>query len=219
MGAKDWMLVYAERDVPGLLRERPALDREATERLVRRLFPSREVVALDDVTLGQGNPEDDLVHAAVWPGVTLVCTGEAGLDRPSTLDRRFLEEGAGRTTYLHAMHSVVDWFAYAVWEPDGGLRRALSLSPDHGIIEDAGERLPFELPYWAGERPAFDPEEEEDSYPFPFHPLELAEEALGSLFGFHYEGEMTTEIVDPEDIPLAAFSLGRPKRRLFRRGG
>jgi hypothetical protein len=62
----------------------------------------------------------------------VVCSGELGIDRPSALDRRFIEVGAGRTIDLHAMHSVVDWFAFAVWESDGQVRRALSSSPDSG---------------------------------------------------------------------------------------
>jgi hypothetical protein len=32
---------------------------------------------------------------------------------------------AGRRVVLHAMHSVVDWLAFAVWE-DGRLLRSLS---------------------------------------------------------------------------------------------
>ncbi|MEU6287191.1 hypothetical protein [Streptomyces sp. NPDC046988] len=59
----------------------------------------------------------------------------------------------GRRLILHAMHSAVDWLAFAVWE-DGRLDRSLSLSPDSGVTENIGEPLPFELPYWAGERPA-----------------------------------------------------------------
>ena len=31
------MVFYAERDVPSVLRERPTLDREATDRMVERL--------------------------------------------------------------------------------------------------------------------------------------------------------------------------------------
>lgn len=42
--------------------------------------------------------------------------------------------------YLHAMHSVVDWFAFAVWGPDGKLRRALSVSPANGVIEASVNR-------------------------------------------------------------------------------
>lgn len=221
MGAKDWMVFYAERDIPPVLRERPPFDREATGRLVEQLFPRHAVAPIDDVTMLYGDPPDDEVYAAVWPGATVVCAGEVGVDRPSTLDRRFLEAGAGRTVYLHAMHSVVGWSCFAVWEPDGRLRRALSASPDDGILEDIGDPLPFEQPFWAGEHPAVDPEDddEDDPYPLPFDPMELGEEALGSLFGFVYEGgPSSVETIDPEDIPLAAFKLTAHKRKWFGRG-
>jgi hypothetical protein len=217
MGAKDWMVFYAERDVPSVLSERPPLDREAAERLVDGLFPSHTVTALDDVSLLDGDPPDGKVYAAVWPGATVVCSRELGIDRPSTVDRRFLEVGAGRTIYLHAMHSVVDWFAFAVWESDGRLRRALSLAPDSGIMENIGDPLPFEAPFWAGDHPAVDPEDDEDAHPFAFHPLELGEEALGSLFGFVYEGPASVDTIDPDDITLAAFELKPRKRGLFGR--
>jgi hypothetical protein len=148
-----------------------------------------------------------------------VCSGELAIDRPSTLDRRFLEVGAGRTIYLDAMHSVVDWFAFAVWESDGPLRRALSLSPDSGILENIGDPLPFEEPYWAGDHRAVDPGDDDDEHPYPFafDPLELGEEALGTLFGFVYEGPPSVDTIDPEDITLAAFALERRKRGLFDR--
>ena len=219
MGAKDWMVFYAERDVPEVLRQAPSLDRDATQRLVQRLFPDKDVGAINDVSLAIANPPDGEIYAAVWPGATVVCASELGIDRPSTLDRRFLDAGAGRTVYLHAMHSVVDWFAFAVWEPDGQLRRALSLSPDHGVIENVGDPMPFEQPFWAGDRPAVDPEDDdpENPYPLSFHPLELAEEALATLFGFVYEGPIDRDPLDPETIPLAAFSVADRKRRLLRR--
>ena len=221
MGAKDWMIFYADRDVASVLRERPTCDRDATERLVRELFPDKAVTSIDDISLACGNPPDDQVYAAVWPGASVVCAAELGVDRPSNLDRRFLGAGVGRTVYLHAMHSVVDWFAFAVWGTDGQLRRALSMAPDYGVIENLGDPMPFEQPFWAGDRPAVDPDDDDDAdaaYPLPFHPLELAEEALGTLFGFIYEGPTTNPgLVDPEDIPLAAFALAAPTRRLLGR--
>jgi hypothetical protein len=112
------------------------------------------------------------------------------------------------------MHSVVDWFAFAVWR-GGRLERALSLSPDSGILEDIGAKLPFEQPYWAGEHPAIDPEEEEDTYPFVFHPLELGEAALGEFFGYQLEGVLDETLFDPEEIALMRFKRGRRGWKLW----
>ena len=148
MGAKDWFICYADGNVPSVLEARRDFDRAGTDALVRRLFASREVVADEDGTLANANPDDDTVYAAVWPGATIVCTSAVALDRPTQLDARFLVEGAGRTVYVHAMHSVVDWFAFGVWGPDGTLQRALSVSGgDEEIIENIGEPLPFERPF------------------------------------------------------------------------
>ena len=105
---------------------------------------------------------------------------------------------------LHAMHSVVDWFAFAVWE-DGVLRRSLSVAPDEGVMEDIGSRMAFELPYWNGAHPAVDPDEEPDSYPLPFHPLELGEAALREFFGFQLEGYLDAALLEPERIRMLRF--------------
>jgi hypothetical protein len=210
MGAKAWMLVYADRPVPDVLREHPAVDRQATRALVARLHPGATLTPIDDGTLMENsNPPDGVVYAGVFPGVTVLASGEVGLDHPSTLPKRFLAEGQGRTLYLHAMHSVVDWFAYAVWE-DGVLRRALSLTPEDEPLENVGEPLPFELPYWAGEHPLYDEDEEpdeEDDFPFPFHPLELAEAALRTFLGFNFEGEQHDDDPEPHRIVLLGYRL------------
>lgn len=60
MGAKDWMVFYAERDVPGVLREAPTLDREATQRLVQQLFADKDPTAIDDVSLATR------IHLKTW---------------------------------------------------------------------------------------------------------------------------------------------------------
>ena len=209
MGAKDWFICYADADVPSVLATLPEFDRTATDALVRRLFASRTVTPDEDGTLAEhANPDDDKVYAAVWPGATIMCTGAVALDRPTQLDARFLAEGMGRTVYMHAMHSVVDWFAFGVWGPDGEVQRALSLSgADERLIENIGELLAFERPFWAGDFPATDDEEE---YPFPFHPLELGEAALAHFFGFvleGYAGMPDNTSVDPFDVTLAGFRL------------
>ena len=82
-------------------------------------------------------------------------------------------------------------------------RRALSLSPDNGITEDIGPPLEFEHLLWPGERPAAAAGADEPTS-LPFHPLELAEAALCTLF---YEGRCRDDDLDLERIVLAGFAL------------
>jgi hypothetical protein len=203
MGAKTWMLVGASGSARDALAAHPELDRDATMRLAKRLFPKERLEPLEDGNLSYTCPPDDEVHIGCFPGVSVVAAKEFGIDYPSRLDARFLSGLGERTVYLHAMHSVVDWLAFAVWQ-DGELRRSLSLSPDSGVLEDQGPRLSFELPYWSGEHPAIDPEDEddEDGYPFPFHPLELGEVALKEFFGYQIEGFMDGSILEARSIAL-----------------
>lgn len=223
MGAKTWMLVGSDGDAREILKSKPKLDREATAALAARLFPGEKLELIGEETLSYTNPPDDELFIAAFPGLSIVAAIEFGIDYPSQLPASFLDQAVGRTIHLHAMHSVVDWFAFAVWQ-DGKLRRALSLSPDSGILEDIGERLPFEAPFWEGQNPVFDPpgegpspadldpvvvEEPEDEYPFPFHPLELGEAALLDFFGYQLEGTIDPSWLDPEDIPLLKYRRPR----------
>lgn len=210
MGAKTWMLVYADGDARDALAAHPTIDREASARLAAELFPKHRLEALGDVDLCDTCPRNREIRVGCFPGVSIVAAQEFGIDFPSKLPQRFVAAAGPRTLYLHAMHSVVDWFAFAVWRA-GKLERALSLSPDSGILEDIGKRLPFEDPYWTGHHPATDPADE-DAYPFPFHPLDLGEAALRACFGYGLEGEIDDSLLDPETIPLARY---RRKSRWF----
>ena len=204
MGAKTCMLVYAEGDVGEVLKTNPPLDREATVALVKKLFPLEKLQPLDDNgSLSFTNPEDDEILAGCFQGVSIIAATEFGVE-PSQLAPNFLSEGAGKTIYLHCMHSVVDMIVFGVWTK-GKLMRSLAMSPDSGIMEDIGPRLPFEEPYWAGEHPAV--EDEEDEYPFPFHPLEIGESALVEFFGYELEGapDGRDPLFDPETISLLRF--------------
>jgi hypothetical protein len=109
---------------------------------------------------------------------------------------------------MHGMHSVVDWLCFAIWE-DGRLIRSLSLSPGGGIIENLGEPLEFERPYWAGEHrvPPVAGWPGQGPYPLPFHPLELGQDALRALFGFIQEGRPHPDDVDAEAVHLYSFRV------------
>lgn len=210
MGAKTWMLVYANARPGDILKQKPELDRAAARSLAQKLFPSEAHVELEDGNLCFTNPPDDELLVGCFQGVSIVAAKEFAIDRPSRLPQRFIDPSLGSTLYLHAMHSVVDWFAYAVWR-NGRLERALSLSPDSGVAEDIGDKLPFEAPYWAGKHPAVDPEDDPDDYPLPFHPLDLGEAALAEFFGYQLEGVVDPAQLDPENIPLLRLKRSKAK--------
>ena len=207
MGAKTSMLVYSTGHPKQRLQSYPALDREATAALVRRLYPSARLQELEDGDLSS-YPHYGVIMAGCFPGLAILADRELALDRPSRLPARFIDAFLDGVLYLHAMHSVVDWFAYAIWH-QGVLQRSLSAAPDNGIIEDIGPGLPFEAPYRAGEHPALDPQDDEDDYPLDFHPLELGEAALLELFGYQIEGMADATQLAPERIPLMCFKRRR----------
>lgn len=207
MGAKTWMLVTAEGDVPDSLASNPQLDRDASFELARELFPDTDLVESGAGDLYYINPPDDEIFVGVFGDVKIVAAAEFGIDHPSKLPRNFLSSRG--TTTLHAMHSVVDWFAFAHWV-DGRLIRSLSLAPDSGVMEDIGEHLAFEKPYWNGDHPAV--EDHEDDYAFVFHPLELGEEALLTFFGYQIEGFVENNVIAPESFQLLHFKR-TPSRR------
>ncbi|WP_308364267.1 hypothetical protein [Streptomyces sp. ISL-86] len=212
MGAKTGLLAYADGDIPAALRQGSEAGIAETTDLVGRLYPGWGMEAAEGEILDEGTyPADGLTYAASFPGVDIVCDRRLMIDRPSQLPEHLVAASAGRRMVLHAMHSVVDWLAFAVWE-DGRLVRSLSLSPDGGVIEDIGEPFPCERPYWAGGHPVEqDPDwEDEAPYPLPFHPLELGEEALRAFFGFILEGRPAPDDVDPDDVRLQGFRLTAP---------
>ena len=211
MGAKTWMLVYSDGNTASSLKKNPTLDRVKTEKLVRELFPREKLKSIEDGDLSYTSPPDDIIYAGYFSGVFIVAADEFAIDFPSKLAPSFLNTKYGETIQLHAMHSVVDWFAFAVWK-NGKLERSLSLSPDSGIMEDIGKKLSFEIPYWEGKFPAIDPEEEEedDDYPFKFHPLELGEATLKAFFGYVLEGVIDPSLIEPEEIPLLGFKRTKP---------
>ena len=214
MGAKTWMLAYADGNVAEALGAAPVLDRDASAALAKRLFPSAELTPLADGDLSFTSPPRAELLVGCFPGVSIVAAKEIGIDYPSKLPARFLEESSAGSVYLHAMHSVVDWFAYAVWR-NGKLIRSLSVAPDNGVIEDIGARWPFEEPFWSGKHPVPVDDDGESAYPLPFHPLELGEAALKELFGYQLEAMPDPALLEPDRIPLARFKRSKPWWRLW----
>jgi len=216
MGAKTWMLVCSDGDARHRFAARPALDRAESALLAGQLFPGERLLPLADGSLAWTAPPDDELLVGCFAGLTVLAAREFALDRPTELDARFLAHAGARDLSLHAMHSAVDWLAFARWR-GGCLERSLSLSPDEGVIEDRGPRLDVELPFWAGEHPADDAEalaDGADPYPLSFHPLELGESLLRECFGYSLEGPMDPGLLDAQAIPLLRFQR-KPIRKAW----
>lgn len=208
VGAKSALSIYADGDVARALHDAVELDRAATEALAARLMPGADMVAVRDGSLDRNiYPADGLLYAAVFPGLTVICAGQLAEIRPSAVRSGWLAQGLGQRVILHSMHSVSDFLGFATWREDGTPQRALCLSPDQGVVEDRGDRLPFEQAYWAGQHPV-EQDEHEQPYPLPFHPLQLGEEVLSALCGFVLEGFPLKGMPDLSRVPLAGFRLG-----------
>lgn len=203
MGAKTWMIVYADRDPREVFRTGPVLDRAATDALARALFPGESLGEAEACDLGHACPGRDTLVVGCFDGVSVVAAEEFIVARPTALPPRIVAHGGRGTMLFHGMYSTSDAFAFGLWR-DGALVRWISLSPDDGIVCDIGERLPFEQPYWDGRYPV-EVDADEDPYPLPFHPLELGEAALREYFGYQLEGVVDPSLVDPDTIPLLRY--------------
>ncbi|WP_434361818.1 hypothetical protein NF212_25200 [Parasalinivibrio latis] len=213
MGAKTWMIVYSNGNAREILNSSPNIDKTQTETCLQTLFPATTLTVSGEGDLSFTCPEDNEIYAGYFNGVFVVAASEFAIDLPSELPKQFITDTLGTTIQLHAMHSAVDWFAFAIWEKQK-LIRSLSLSPDSGILENTGTPFNFEAPYWDGVHPAIDPLDDSDEYPLDFHPLELGEEALNFMFGYQLEGASDDATLEPESIPLLCFK--RQKKAWWR---
>jgi hypothetical protein len=202
LGAKTALLAYAKEDPVQSLRVAREFDPAATHALVAATHPAWEGTASSVSDLLDGcYPPEGTLYAGSFPGIDILCDRDVMDHQPSEFPERYLDAAAGRRIILHAMHSATDTFAYGIWE-NGSLVRSLCLSPADGIVENIGDPLPFEAPYWAGEHPAG------NRYPLPFHPLELGgDAALRALFGFILEGKRQSTDINAESVRLAGFQV------------
>jgi hypothetical protein len=200
MGAKA-AIVYIGEGLPrDALRNAPPFDPVASAELAEAVLgaPVREVGRgpLDESTW----PDAATIGAMRFPDFDLLCFKPLARDRPSDLTEWIRSMSPPGNACGVFMHSVVDFLSMALWE-NGNVRRSLSLAPDDGIMEDLGERYPFETAYWNGDHSIHD---YAPDYPLPFHPLELGETALRAWFGFHLEGPPDTA-VDASSIEIPCY--------------
>ena len=211
MGAKAWFIAYFDDDPKATLQDNPELDREASLELAKQLFPNVTLKATDDGDLSFLNPDERELLVGCYPGLRIVAHDDLGGDYPSKIDPLWLDPSLGHNVYLHATHSVVDLFAFGLWR-EGKLIRSLSVSPDNGVQEQVGDPFPFEIPYWDGKFPV-ELDDDDRTYPLPFHPLDLSEASMLHHLGFQFEGSFGDWVCDPSEVPIASFELSRHRPR------
>lgn len=86
------------------------------------------------------------------------------------------------------LHSVVGLGGFARWR-DGSLVRTFSGSADDGLIDEDGDRLPFENDH-VGEDDTFE---------------SITELAIRDRLGFCYEGACLPDDLDPATVPLVVY--------------
>jgi hypothetical protein len=201
VGWKTAILAYAVGNPADCLRAPGELDPDATNDFVSCVHPDWSGTTVEGSAFLEAlYPPEGVAFAGSFPAAQILCDQEVMVDRPSELPAHLVELGNDRTMILHVMHNAVDFLAYGLWE-DGELVRSLSMDRGSGIIENIGNPLPFEEPFWAGEHSIG------DGYPLPFHPLELGESAaLPALLGVNL-GRPASGDVGLEGIRLNGYQV------------
>lgn len=214
MGARTRILAFADGDIGAVLRGRPRPDPAQSEALARQARPGCRVEPASGAVLAEAvSPPDGIIYVLSAPGIDVICDQRLLFADADCLPRHLAGLGRGRRAVLHIMEPGSDSLSFSVWQ-DGRLVRALEVDPSAGADEDAGERLAFEQPYWAGQHPVPPSPPgwpgRDDPYPLPFHPLELAEEALRHLLGFTIEAMPGPGDADPWNIPMLGYQITDP---------
>ncbi|MFI9506109.1 DUF6928 family protein [Nocardia sp. NPDC052566] len=208
MLSKASSLWYVDATDPlAILRANHDPDPDAALALARQLHADRDVVPIMVGTLGGcAGPETDEVYIGCYPGVTVVCSAEASLIRPTELPELLVRPLASEHTYLVSFDAALGWGAFAHWER-GEFRRAFSSSRVN-ILEDEGLPLVWERPYWAGDHPVhWQAGELPDPQSLPFDPPDFADAANNEWLGFHYRAPAADGALIPRDISVCGFTL------------
>ncbi|MFE3188924.1 DUF6928 family protein [Nocardia sp. NPDC059240] len=194
-------------DPVAVLREHPGPDPDAAFALAKQLNPDRDVVPAASGTMKVwAGPDPESVYIGCYPGVTVVCSTQAALPRPTKLPELLVRPLASEATYLISYDLSLGWGAFAYWER-GEFRRSFSATRVN-ILEDEGMPRVWERPHWAGEYPIeLAPGEMPDPQLLPFDPPDFADAANQEWLGFRYRGKVSGDALTAEEIEVCGFSL------------
>ncbi|MFC4377246.1 DUF6928 family protein [Nocardia halotolerans] len=193
-------------DPVAVLRGHPASDPVAAAALAGQLYAEHDVRPITVGTLaGCAGPDRDEVYLGCYPGLTVVCTAEAALVRPTKLPDLLVRPLASEHTYLVSFDTQLHWGAFAHWER-GEFRRSFS-STRVDILENEGLPMVWERAYWAGDHPVpWHRDDRPAPQSLPFDPPAFADAAALEWLGFGYRDTVPGGLT-PGDIAVCGFTL------------
>ncbi|MCS4491582.1 hypothetical protein NXS13_04080 [Corynebacterium sp. ES2730-CONJ] len=156
----------------------PRADRGFGRKLLAQIYPTLPITPIGSFSLNHStHPSRDEFYIAAFPGLGLMQTLVAHLDRLENVDPRLIAAIPAADIFVIATDTASGYAGFAHWHGTT-LKRAFSAEPDR-IIEDSGLVEPFESPYWAGEFSSG-----QGGILLPFAPLDLALAAQRAWLGF-----------------------------------
>lgn len=194
-------------DPVAVLRGRPEPDPAAATALAGQLYGEHDVRPIMIGTLnGCAAPDRDEVYIGCYPGLTVVCTAEAALVRPTKLPDLLVRPLASEHTYLVSFDSKLHWGAFAHWER-GEFRRSFS-STRVDILENEGLPMVWERPFWAGDHPVpWQAGDHPEPQSLPFDPPAFADAANDEWLTFRYRTPAAPGGLAPGDLAVCGFTL------------
>jgi len=188
---------------PGtVLEAEPKADRGFGRKYLAQLNPAWPITPIGQFPLNrsaQASPGE--FYIAGFPGITVVQTVLTETPSLSELNPRLLDSIPAKDIYAFAVNRDTGYGGIAHWH-DGVLKRSLCAERTR-TYEDVGLPIPFESPFWAGERA-----EAAGGISLPFEPVDLVDEAQRSWLGVDISP-------DGPDIHVVGYAVdGRPEPKV-----
>lgn len=195
-----WFITAA--DPARVLASEPKADRGFGRKYLAQLNPSWPITPIGQFPLNRSaQTSTGEFYVAGFPGVTVVQTVVEDTPSLSQLTPILLDSVPAAEIYAFAVNRDTGYGGFAYWR-GGVLKRSLCAERSR-TYEDIGLPIPFESPYWAGERA-----ESVGGISLPFEPIDLVEEAQRAWLGVDISP-------DGPDIQVVAYAVdGRPEAKV-----
>ena len=194
-----WFVTAA--DPARIIAAEPRADRGFGRKYLAQLNPAWPITPIGEFTLNRSaHASAGEYYVAGFPGVTIVQTILTDTPALSDISPRLLDSVPAAEVYAFAVNEESGYGGIAHWR-GGVLKRSLCAERSR-TYEDVGLPVPFEAPFWAGERA-----EAIGGISLPFEPVDLVAAAQQAWLGVD---------VSPEgpDIHVVAYAVdGRPAPR------